>query len=189
MRIDKVRFVKGIVGTDPLLEDGIPQVAFIGRSNVGKSSLINSLTGVRGLAKSSSTPGKTQEMNAYLINNKTYFLDLPGYGFAKGARAGRERFQKIINWYLFESDYEQRKVVLIVDANVGLTQDDQDMLASLEHVNKNIVIVANKVDKIKASEYEAKIQRVRDACEPHKVWLYSSDKKIGVGELSDELLK
>ena len=114
MLINSAVFVKGINGTDKLLESTIPQVAVIGRSNVGKSSLINSLTGKKGLAITSHFPGRTREINLFLINKKLYLLDLPGYGYAKASHEVRESLFKLIDWYLFKSEYKQKKVVLIV---------------------------------------------------------------------------
>src|SRR5947209_1920735 len=150
MNITSAKFVKGVVGEDEVLEDGTPQVAFIGRSNVGKSSVINTLANQKGLAKTSSFPGRTQEINVFLINKAFYLVDLPGYGFAKGSKQTQEKIQSLIYWYLLDSHYQQKKVVLIVDSNVGVTDTDAQMLHSLELAQKNIIIVANKVDKIKS---------------------------------------
>lgn len=189
MKITSATFMRGLSGTDDILEDGVPQVAFIGRSNVGKSSVINSLTGQEGLARTSSFPGRTQEINVFLINKSLYLLDLPGYGYAQASREGRERLQKLIYWYLFDSPYRQKKVVLIIDANVGPTKDDLAMLRGLIDHHKDIVIVANKVDKIKKSEYESKFQALRDAIGNHAIVPYSAKKEIGISDLADEILK
>jgi GTP-binding protein len=128
MEIRSAKFIKGVVGTDEIFEDGIPQIVFIGRSNVGKSSVINTLANEKGLARTSSTPGRTQQINIFLINKAFYLVDLPGYGFAKVPLAVKQQIQKMINWYLFNSDYNFKRVILIVDANVGPTKDDLDML-------------------------------------------------------------
>jgi GTP-binding protein len=188
MQITSAEFVRGINGTDKLLESAIPQVAFIGRSNVGKSSVINSLTGKKGLAITSSFPGRTRQINLFLINKKVYLLDLPGYGYAKASHDVRETLFKLIDWYLFKSGYEQKKVVLIVDAFVGPTADDLEILGTLEEYEKPIVIVANKVDKIKKSKYEAQLQLVRETIGNHKVIPYSSETKVGFKELAREIL-
>src|SRR3989338_1650650 len=128
MSIRSATFVKGIVGTDEVLNDHYPQIAFIGRSNSGKSSLINSLTNQKKLARTSPLPGRTQEINLFFINRDTYFLDLPGYGYAKVSKDDREWLQKVIQWYLFKSEYVQKKIVLILDAKVGPTDKDLDMI-------------------------------------------------------------
>ena len=153
MRITSASFIKGIVDDDPILGDGTPQIAFIGRSNVGKSSLINTLTNQGGLARTSSFPGRTQEINIFLINKSFYLVDLPGYGFARASSAGRDKISDLIHSYLFNSNYEQKKVVLIIDANVGPTDKDIAMLCALEDHKKSIVIVANKIDKIKGINF------------------------------------
>ncbi len=188
MKITSAKFVKGIVGSDSMLDYDNPQIAFIGRSNVGKSSTINAIVGQKPLARVSKTPGSTQEINLYVLNNRVYLLDLPGYGYAKTVKAGRERYQKVIEWYLFKSEYEPKKVVLIVDAEVGLTQLDVETLEALEQAGRNIVVLANKVDKIKSSQYEDKLQALQDSVGDHPIIPFSATKKIGIGDLVEEIL-
>lgn len=187
--IKSATFVKGVVGEDEVLGDGVPQIAFIGRSNVGKSSVINSLVGQKGLARTSSFPGHTQEINIYLVNKSFYLVDLPGYGFAKASKDVQEYLQQLIYWYLLGSQYQQKMVVLIIDAVVGLTDNDLRMLHSLEEQNKNVVIVANKVDKLKKSNYKKQLKDLQNMVGKHKLIAYSAEKKIGVGELTHEILK
>jgi GTP-binding protein len=131
MKITSAVFVKGVMGDDAILEDGIPQIAFIGRSNAGKSSLINSLTGKSKLAITSSTPGRTKQLNVFKINNTHYFIDLPGYGYAKTGGKDLEKLNKLIVWYLLESKHTPR-VVLLIDAEVGPTANDIETLKELE---------------------------------------------------------
>lgn len=187
MKISSAKFIKGIVGTDALLGDGKPQIAFIGRSNVGKSAVINSLVRQNTLARTSSTPGRTQEINLFLINNSFYLVDLPGYGFTKSSLALRERLEKLINWYLFNSPHEQKKVILIIDAFIGPQEIDLEMLHYLEEYRKNIIVVANKIDKIKKSEYENQLQNIQALVSGHLVIPYSAKKKIGVTALLNEM--
>jgi GTP-binding protein len=189
MKITSATFMRGLSGTDDILEDGVPQVAFIGRSNVGKSSVINSLTGQEGLARTSSFPGRTQEINVFLINKSLYLLDLPGYGYAQASREGRERLQKLIYWYLFDSPYTQKKVALIIDANVGPTKDDLAMLRGLIDHGKNILIVANKIDKIKKSEYALKLRDLATTMFGNPIIPYSAKEGIGIENLVDAILK
>ena len=179
--------MRGLVGDDNILNDGVPQVAFIGRSNAGKSSLINSLTGMKGLARTSSSPGLTRELNVFKVNNSHYFIDLPGYGFAKVTLERLEKLNKLIYWYLFDSQHLP-KVVLIIDAEVGPTRDDLGMLKMLEERGKEIVVVANKVDKIKRSQYMNQMKKIGEQIGAHRIIAYSSKDKIGMGELSDEVL-
>lgn len=193
-QISSAKFMRGIAGTDELLSDGTPQVAFIGRSNVGKSSIINSLVHQKGpdgnpLARTSNTPGMTQQINIYEINRSLYLLDLPGYGYAKASPAMKERLQKLIYWYLFDSGHEQKKVVLVIDAKVGPTDQDLQMLQALRESQKNILIVANKIDKVKKQEYTEKLQAFIELPGGPKFILYSSEEKIGVQELTQAILE
>ncbi len=194
MNITSAKFVKGVVEEDEVLDDGVPQVAFVGRSNVGKSSVINSLANQKGLARTSSFPGHTQEINIFLISatggNKFYLVDLPGYGFAKASKETQARLQQLIYWYLLDSHYLQEKIVLIIDAVVGPTETDMQMLHSLKEQHKNVVVVANKVDKLKKSEYKKQLQEIKDSLgDKYKVIPYSAEKKIGINELLNEILK
>ncbi len=189
MNITSAKFVKGVVGDDEALDDGKAHIALIGRSNVGKSSVINSLTKQKDLARTSSFPGRTQEINLFLINKSFYLVDLPGYGYAKADEQGRDKLKKIIFWYLFNSHYQQKLVLLIVDAEVGLTENDKEILRGLEERKKNILVVANKVDKLKNAGYVKQMQSIQKAVGVHKVITYSAEKKIGVAELTEELFR
>ena len=187
MKIESAKFIKGVVGEDKLLYDGIPQIAFIGRSNAGKSSLLNSLTSSKKLAITSKTPGRTKEINVFLINNTHYFMDLPGYGYARAGAETLEKLSDLIFWYLLDSGHDQ-KVVLLIDSVVGPTKDDLAVLRALEKAGKEIVIVANKVDKIKKSQYRNQLKKLGDQIQGHKLIPYSSKTKIGIEELRNELL-
>jgi len=189
MDITSAKFIKGVVRPDAVLEDGTPQVAFIGRSNVGKSSVINSLVRQKDLARTSSFPGRTQELNVFLINDALYLVDLPGYGFAKNSREGRDRIQELIQWYLFDSGYEQKMVVLIIDAVIGPRDIDLETLRVLEIERKEIVVVANKIDKIKKSNYARQMKKIQDLVGVHTVIPYSAEKKLGVATLTDAILE
>lgn len=172
MKIVSAEFIKGVTGTSEILADGKFQVAFMGRSNVGKSTLINSLAMRNGLARSSSNPGKTIRMDFFLINNRFYFVDFPGYGYAKHSREKREKLAKMMRWYLLESGLKNRLVLLIVDAKVGFTKDDQEMLKILGEQKIDHIVVANKVDKVKMGQYKSS-----------QAFPYSSKKNYGRTEL------
>jgi GTP-binding protein len=187
MKIKSAIFMRGLKGSDEILEDGLPQAAFMGRSNVGKSSLLNSLTGVKNLARVSNTPGRTQELNVFKINNSHYFVDLPGYGFAETDLKNWQKLNKLIYWYIFNSTHNPI-IVLIIDAEIGPTKDDLRVLKNLEDRGKEIIIVANKVDKIKKSQYHNQIKKIGEQIIGHKIIPYSSEAKIGMGELSDAIL-
>lgn len=189
MKITSAEFVKGVVGTDDILESNFPQVAFIGRSNSGKSSVLNTLANKKGLAITSSWSGRTQEINVFLINKSLYFVDLPGYGFAKLSKGKQEWLQKLIYWYFFKAPYQQKAVILIIDANIGLTELDKGMFFALLEQGKNIVMVANKIDKIKKILLQQRIQDIQDFVGDCVVIPYSATKKIGVNLLLDEIFK
>jgi GTP-binding protein len=183
MNITSAEFIKGIKGTDKILYDGKPQIAFVGRSNVGKSSLINSLVGRTNLARSSSQPGKTVRLDFFLINNTTYFVDLPGYGFAKMPKEKHEDIRKMMLWYLEYSEVKKRKVVLIIDANVGLTEFDRQMVELLTTQKIDFILAANKVDKLNAQEKEQMIQEIKEQSGVTTVIPYSAKTKEGKGSL------
>lgn len=185
MKIVSAKFIKGIVGEDDVLKDGLPQIAFIGRSNVGKSSVINTLVGQKELARSSPKAGLTKVLNVFLVNKKFYLIDLPGYGFAQGSRQNKNALSRLIDWYFFESQIEQKTVVLIIDAKVGPTNLDLGMLRELTRAEKNIVVLANKVDKLKQGEYKKQLDAISKAMSPYSIIPYSTIDKTGVKELSD----
>lgn len=187
MNIKTATFIKSALERDPIFQDGREQITFIGRSNVGKSSLINTITAQKGLAKTSSFPGRTQQINIFLINDDFYLTDLPGYGFAKLSKQQKSDLENLINWYLFVSGIKQKKVILIIDAKVGPTKDDLEMLEALESHHKDILIIANKVDKIKKSEYTKQLKKIEEMLGQHKVISFSSEKRIGINELLKEL--
>jgi GTP-binding protein len=189
MKVNSAEFIKGAVGDDEVFYNGIPQIAFIGRSNVGKSSLINSFTGVKGLAKTSSFPGRTREINIFLINNKFYLVDLPGYGFTKTSRGTREKLESMIIKYFFESPFTQFKVVLVVDSIVGMTGADIDMLNDLRDSGKSVIVVATKTDKLKNSEFRSKISKIEETAKGTVVIPYSSEKKVGLKELETAIFE
>lgn len=188
MKIKSAKFVKGIMGDDDILTDGLPQVAFVGRSNVGKSSVINSLLG-QPLARSSKMAGKTTELNLYLVNRDFYLVDLPGYGFAKASKEERANLRTLIYWYLLYSSVKHKKVVLIIDANIGMTDLDLEILRRLKEREKDLIIVANKIDKVKKSELNNHLAEIRKQTGTAIVLPYSAEKKISVGELSDLIMR
>ncbi len=187
MQIKTATFVAGITGASSAIKINLPQVAFIGRSNVGKSSTINTITNNKKLAHTSSYPGRTQQLNLFLINDNSYLVDLPGYGFTKTSKKAREKIEALIEWYFNDSEYKPTSVVLIVDANIGPTESDKDMLAYLESSKRNIIVLANKVDKIKQKDYTKRMNAVKDFAGENKVIPFSSEKKRGISELVNEI--
>ncbi|MFN7160628.1 MAG: ribosome biogenesis GTP-binding protein YihA/YsxC [Candidatus Gracilibacteria bacterium] len=176
MKITTAEFIKGAVDREGLPRDVRPQIAFIGRSNVGKSSFINSLVNNKKLAKSSSMPGRTLEVNFFFVNRKFYFVDLPGYGYAKQPRKLREQIEDRIFWYLTDDTIPLRTVVLLVDANIGPTELDLDMLDTLSHHQDRyqIIVIANKIDKVKKSEESKILRNIQMQAPGCRVYPYSS---------------
>jgi len=156
MNINKAEFV--ISNTDPTLcpKDGRLEYAFIGRSNVGKSSLINMLTGVKGLALTSSTPGKTQLINHFLINNSWYLVDLPGYGYAQRGKKGREKIKEIIDLYLDERD-ELTCLFVLLDCRLEPQKIDLEFINHLGESGIPFAIIFTKTDKISGSKLNENI--------------------------------
>lgn len=189
MEIKSAVFVRSSTSVEDAFSDDLPQIAFIGRSNVGKSSTINALTKQKGLAKTSSLPGRTQQINLFLINNKLYIVDLPGYGFAKGSHSSRGALHDLIAQYLFTPAKGGQKVVLIIDAKVGPTKEDLETLEALEEAGKDIVVAVNKIDRLKTSERKAQLSKIQKLIGGHLLVAYSAEKKTGISLLWQEALK
>ncbi len=160
MKISTAEFKKGIRGTDEILSEPKLQVAFIGRSNVGKSSLMNFLLNRKNLVKSGKTPGKTLELNFFLVNNNFYFVDLPGYGYAKMPGEIREQLARMIQWYLFDTPIHERKVVLVLDAQAGPSEMDMEMARLLRDNEQEFIVVANKIDILNQSQRSAQLKAI-----------------------------
>lgn len=188
MQITSAKFVQGIVGPTDILHDGTPQVAFIGRSNAGKSTLLNSLTNQKKLAIASKTPGRTKEINVFLINHSHYFMDLPGYGYAKASGESIKQLGELISWYLFSSNTDPL-VVVLVDSVVGPTKDDWAMLHDLMDDKKRIVVVLNKIDKIKPSKRPNRIKELQQELNGFVLVPYSSKTGAGKQELTELVLE
>ena len=183
MKVNSAKFIKGIIGTDDILYNGKNQIVFIGRSNVGKSTLINSLTLKQNLVRSSSKPGKTVRMDFFLINNSFYFVDFPGYGYAKVSGKQMDKIRKMILWYLMYSEVKTNFVVLIIDAKVGMTKFDFEAVEILKQNNTPFVIAANKIDKLKMGEKERRIKEINNQILSEEIIPYSSVENTGRADL------
>ncbi|HEX5644458.1 MAG TPA: ribosome biogenesis GTP-binding protein YihA/YsxC [Erythrobacter sp.] len=172
-----------------LPEPTVPEIAFCGRSNVGKSSLLNALTGRRAIARASVTPGRTQELNFFEVGDPTRFrlVDMPGYGFAKAPVKVVDNWKRLVRDYLRGRQVLTRTLVL-VDSRHGLKQVDLDMMKMLDEAAVGYRIVLTKADKVKASELEATAARVAEEARKHPaafpvLHLTSSEKGMGIAAL------
>ncbi len=190
MEITSAQFIKSIVGSHNLIVDDMPQISFVGRSNVGKSSVINKLVNQKRLVKSSSTPGKTQQINFFLINDDTYFVDLPGYGYAKIGQKYREKLRKLILWYFISGEAPVTKVVVIVDAKAGLRGFDREMIDIIREHGYPFVVVANKIDKLNQKKLHKSITDLKgELGDGIEVFLFSAKTGKGREKLINNLLE
>jgi len=174
-----------------LVKSGLPQVAFAGRSNVGKSSLINSLLGRKKLASVSSEPGKTITVNYYEVDGKIYLVDLPGYGFANRGKEETKKWSALTQNYFEEND-ALKLVLQLVDIKVGFTEDDRMMLEYLNYYKVPYVVVATKCDRLNKTQLTESARRIAEdpLLRPGTgIILYSSVKSIGRDELWGMILK
>lgn len=151
MKILSAKFVISINNINQIPSNNYPEIAFAGRSNVGKSSLINCLINRKNLAKTSSAPGKTRMINYYNIDEKLHFVDLPGYGYAKVSKLERKRWKHLVESYITTSRY-LKGVVHIIDSRIGATDLDMEMISWLIYLQKPTLIVATKIDKLSKSK-------------------------------------
>ncbi len=188
-----VAFMMGAVKIDGLPPADLPEVAFAGRSNVGKSSLINALVGQNHLARASNEPGRTREVNFFLLDEKLRLVDLPGYGFARASKTDTNKFQNLGRAYL-RGRPNLKRVYLLIDARHGLKKVDAEALDALDLAAVSYQIVLTKADKIKAAELaktvEATVKAVskRPAAFP-RVVATSSEKGTGLPELRAEIVE
>ncbi|MDP3991090.1 MAG: ribosome biogenesis GTP-binding protein YihA/YsxC [Candidatus Nealsonbacteria bacterium] len=187
MKISKAEFIKGVIGDDYSLKDNLPHIAFFGRSNAGKSSVINSLAGKKDLVKISKVPGKTRQADFFRINNSFYLVDFPGYGYAKCSISKRNKIIKRIFWYVEFSEARPKAVFLIIDVNVGLTALDWDMLKILEANKHQVVIVANKIDKLSKEAAEKQLSLIQEEAPDILVLGYSAKTSEGKDELTQKI--
>ena len=190
MRIEKAEFSRSAVGASDFPRDGRPQVAFVGRSNVGKSTLLNRLLGKKGLARTSSTPGRTQAVNFFLVNDRFYCVDLPGYGYAKAGWDARRAWAGLMDDYLRAAGSSDLGwVVLLVDGVVGATVLDVQAWQYLREIGLEVTVVATKIDKLGRSRWAAALKGIQAALGPESnaAIPFSAKTGIGVTELWREL--
>ena len=185
MNLNNAEFVLSAASVDACPRDGLPQIVFAGRSNVGKSSVINRLLNRKNFARVGATPGKTSQINYFLIDKKIYFTDLPGYGYAKVSQAEKERWGKLMEAYFAEEGLITLGV-LIVDARHKPTADDVTMREWFREADCPLIVVANKLDKLKKSEVEPNLAVIRQTLDLEEADLlipFSAEKGTGKTEL------
>ena len=185
MNIQNTEFVISAAKKADFPRDQLPQVVFAGRSNVGKSSVINCLLGRKNFARVGNSPGKTTHINYFRVDNQLYLVDLPGYGYAKVSQAERARWGRLIEQW-FQDPSLMTLGIQIVDARHKPTADDCTMVECFKQSGKPFIVVANKLDKLKKSEIEPNLLRIRTTLQLDdsvKVIPFSAEKKIGRREL------
>ncbi|MFC5447287.1 ribosome biogenesis GTP-binding protein YihA/YsxC [Paenibacillus aestuarii] len=191
MKVNQAEFIISAVGPSQYPDDALPEIALAGRSNVGKSSLINRMINRKNLARTSSQPGKTQTLNYYKINQDLYFVDLPGYGYARVSKTQREQWGKFIENYLLNRE-PLKLVMQLIDLRHPPTKDDQAMYEWLRHHGVPVIVVTTKADKIPKSKWQKHAKVVRETLGMDKgeqPLLFSSELGLGKDELWDLIEK
>ena len=189
----QVDFVKGVVSLDGFPPDDRPEVCFAGRSNVGKSSLLNAITKRKSLARTSNTPGRTQQINYFSVSNKLYIVDLPGYGYAKAPLYEVQKWQKLIYSYM-SGRRNLKRIFLLIDIRHGIKSNDIEIMKLLDEAAVNYQIIFTKCDKIKGQVLEnlvmeyAKSLDLQIAVYP-EVIISSAQKKEGIEIIRSEIEK
>jgi GTP-binding protein len=189
MKINSVELAISAVRQSQYPEDNKPEFLLCGRSNVGKSSFINTIIERKDLARVSSNPGKTQTLNFYHVNESFYIVDVPGYGYAAVSEEIRQKFGKMIEEYLEHRDNLER-VFLLIDFRIKPTQDDLLMYNFLKYHNLPVTIIATKVDKISKNDREKQINIIKEGLEikdGDNLVLFSSKTKLGKIEIQNEI--
>lgn len=186
-----VEFLKGVVSLDGLPPDDRTEVCFAGRSNVGKSSLINALTRRKSLARTSNTPGRTQEINFFTLGDSHYLVDLPGYGYAKAPKPLVRQWQELLKDYLAGRPNLRRAFVLI-DSRHGIKKVDEEIMDLLDRAAVPFELVFTKADKVNRAELEKNIAKSREVLEKHPaaypgIVVTSSEKGYGIDTLRAEI--
>jgi len=191
MNLHNVEFIKSAAVANGLIKDGMPQIVFSGKSNVGKSSVINKLLNRKNIARVSSRPGKTVHINYFLIDGIAYFVDLPGYGYARVAKTEQARWSKLMEIYFSAADHIALGV-MIVDSRHPPTKDDITMAQWFKATGCPMVIVANKIDKVKNSEKDGNMEtilKMLDLPEGTEIIPFSAEKgtnkELLLGSIND----
>jgi len=183
-----VTFMLSAVSLDTLPPARLPEICFAGRSNVGKSSLINALTNRKGLARASNTPGRTRELNYFNVDERLFVVDLPGYGYAKASKSDIARWTKLTRQFLF-GRASLRRVFLLIDSRHGVKDSDLELMGMLDETAVTYQVVMTKVDKLKKGELEKVLDKTQKAIAKRpaafpEIICTSSEKKRGLDEFN-----
>lgn len=186
-------FIAGANKVDQIPRHNLPEIAFIGKSNVGKSSLINTILNKKSLARTSKTPGRTQQLNFFNLNDKIIFVDMPGYGFAQVSKKKVANWTNLIFQYL-RGRVNLKRVFLLIDSRRGLKENDIEVMSILDEHAVNYQIILTKVDQIKDFELEAIIKSIDKISVKHTalhptILTSSSRNKIGIDKIREEVLQ
>lgn len=188
MKITQAEFVKSVSINDAkVFFEARNEIVFVGRSNVGKSSLMNALMHKKDLVKTSSKPGKTRTANIFLVNGKFHFTDLPGYGFAKLGQALREDLDALISWYLEEKKHTIKQVVLVCDGKIGPQQTDIDMYNYISQLELPVTVLLSKVDRLGKNDINKSKSHAEKTFFGARIMPISSAKNQGIDELKKVL--
>jgi len=184
MKITNTQFIKSVANSKDIVNDSKKMIAFVGRSNVGKSSLLNFLVNNKNMARTSSTPGRTRLINYFLINNDFYFVDLPGYGFAKGSKEESSKWNDLMDPF-FTNSKELRLVCVLVDCRIPPTDLDRSMITYLTYYQIPFIIIATKSDKLPKTKLKPTIQKLATdlGLAIGNVYITSSSNKQGREEV------
>ena len=191
MKVNTAEFVISAVGPKQYPQDGLPEIALVGRSNVGKSSMLNRMMNRKGLARTSSRPGKTQTLNYFRVNNMLYFVDFPGYGYAKVSKSIKEQWGKMIESYLKNRE-ELKFVIQLVDVRHPPSKDDVAMYDWCKRIGIPTVVVATKGDKIARGRWMQHLKVIRQDLQLRQddtIILFSAETGQGKDELWGEILR
>jgi GTP-binding protein len=190
MQFKNANYVSSFFKAEDIPNTGSPEIAFAGRSNVGKSTLINKVLNRKKLAQISKTPGKTRALNYFVINDKYYFVDLPGFGFARVSKKDKTQWGELIESY-FKTSKNLKGVVHIIDSRRGLMDSDRTLIEYMSHFDINVLWVLSKVDKLKkrvrTELYQKTLKELN--CNPQRLIFFSATDGLGVEEIRNLIME
>ena len=187
----EARFIAGASGPSALPPEGLPEIAFVGRSNVGKSSLVNALTGRRTLARISNTPGRTRQINFFNLGGRLMLVDLPGYGYAEASKSAVKRWTSLVRHYL-QTRAVLRRVCLLIDSRHGIKEVDRPLMRMLDEAGVSYQVILTKADKADKGELASVPEQIMAELAPHvaahpEIHLTSALDRRGIAELRETL--